>query len=270
MEMSFLSRGTDNHLMVKIGYRREQIDRGNSYKISMLKENSLKGLLSPYLMEEDGVLYFSYNVSACYVLGRMLSSMKPDGAFLRLLIANIRDCMEEIKDYMLSENDLVIDPKYMMYDQNNKQLKLICIPGYNVNIRVQLINFVEYIMKIFDYRDKEGIGFLYRLYEDLNDDGVRIPDALDQSCATDLEVILKEENVDEYKIQRKSFAKLYTDIILFSVILGALVVKYLFFDGEQRDIFAFICILPVAAGVIAWRLLFSEDEDEEVNTEIIL
>lgn len=165
MEMCFLSKGINNFLNVKLGDIGDVLDSGNYYKIRMLEENNIPYVISPRYGEVDGEVTLSFCVDAGYVLERIMIKSKPDGYMLRYLMQQIIDCIDGLGEYLLVPEDLVIVPEYMMYQSEEGKLRMLCVPGYNVPIKEQLKTFLEYLMKIFNHNDRQGICELYDLYD---------------------------------------------------------------------------------------------------------
>lgn len=165
MEMCFLSKGINNFLNVKLGDIGDVLDSGNYYKIRMLEENNIPYVISPRYGEVDGEVTLSFCVDAGYVLERIMIKSKPDGYMLRYLMQQIIDCIDGLGEYLLVPEDLVIVPEYMMYQPEEGKLRMVCVPGYNVPIKEQLKTFLEYLMKIFNHNDRQGICELYDLYD---------------------------------------------------------------------------------------------------------
>ncbi len=168
MEILFQSSGINTYLNVKIQDRETIVV--NKFRIRMLEENKIECLLPPVFTEIDGALSLKYKVDTFYVLDRLFMKLKPDGDFLKLIMRQILDCIKSIEEYLLNVEDIVLQPEYMFYDYQRKELGMIYIPGYRKNIRLQLKQFVEYIMKVFDHRDKNGVAYLYHMYDIMAED----------------------------------------------------------------------------------------------------
>lgn len=176
MEMSYRNKGINHYMEVNMGDEKD--NRFLKYKINMLEENDILHLIRPVCSVFDNKLYLRYNTDTNYLLSRLLLRMKPDGGFLSLIINQICQCIKEIEKYLLVPDDLIINPDYIFYNWFEKKVLLLCVPGYNVNVRRQLKTFLEDIMKIFDHRDNEGVQYMYNIYEMISDDRYSISDWL--------------------------------------------------------------------------------------------
>lgn len=170
MEISYSSKGICNYLEVDLGDISLLEERGETYRIRMLEDNELSHLISPVRYEINGRVHLKYNTKSSYVLERYFMQKRPDGTLLKNLIRKICETVYEMKQYLLSPQDLVVDSRYMYYEISDNEIKFICIPGYGRDLGKQIKDFLEYVMKIFIHEDMDGIRFLYSCYEISNSD----------------------------------------------------------------------------------------------------
>ena len=176
MEMYYMSRGIDNYIEVNGCEIMLQLSSPHNYRLKMLENNDIEGLIRPICMEIDGRLTLKYNTNACYVLDRLFVKVKPDGNFLKIIMKQLESVLYKLKEFLMEPDDVVLKPEYMFYNWGEKTLRLIYIPGYGVNIKKQLKGFLEYVMKIFDHRDEEGVRYMYGMYDLICDDTFSIED----------------------------------------------------------------------------------------------
>ena len=176
MEMYYVSKGINNYIQVNAGEAIIEKSSPQCYRLRMLENNDIEGLIRPIAMELDGRLTLKYNTCSCYVLDRLFLKFKPDGGFLRIIMEQLEGLLDRIKRYLLEPNDLVLKPEYMFYNWGERTLRLIYIPGYGQNIRQQLKSFLEYIMKIFDHRDEAGVRYMYGVYDLISEDTFSMDD----------------------------------------------------------------------------------------------
>ncbi|MBE5953736.1 MAG: FHA domain-containing protein [Lachnospiraceae bacterium] len=176
MEMYYVTKGINNYIQVNGGQNIIQKNSPQAYRLKMLENNHIEGLIQPIAMEMDGCLTLKYNTGSSYVLDRLFLKLKPDGGFLRIIMEQIEKLLIRLKEYLLEPDDLVIRPEYMFYDWGGKILKLIYVPGYGRSLRAQLKEFLEYIMKIFDHRDDAGVRYMYGMYDLVSEDTFSLDD----------------------------------------------------------------------------------------------
>lgn len=170
MEMSYVNDGIYRFLEVRLGSKEDIVEKGLICKLRMLEKNDIAILISPFENEIDGRLILRFNTKAYYVFDRYLQRKKPDGEFLRLFLKQLVECVNKMEEYLLSPNDIVLQPMYMYIDTREHTMRLICVPGYTVDMRIQLKGILEYMMKIFDHHDQNGVNLLYDLYDRVTED----------------------------------------------------------------------------------------------------
>lgn len=278
MEIYYTSKGINNYLEVCGGYVADIEKRGNIHKIRMLENNEIPFLLSPVSTELNGVSYLKYNVSSYYVLEKLFCKLPPDKELLKIVLSQIIECVEKLENYLLDAEDLVIEPGYMFYESESRLLKLLCLPGYGKNIKKQLKEFIEYIMKIFDHRDSKGVQLMYEVYdlivrEDVDISSIKIklnkPPLEEKQihynnvCVEDKNLCVdKEEN---YRIKE------HKNEVIFCLVMGVVGIffagRFFFFGREIYNICIGILFF-VGAVIVAALFSFKEEEDlDEIMEE---
>lgn len=284
MEMCFSNSGTENYIEVKLGYRREIKDWGNSYKISMLQENSIPGIITPVLTETDGIIKLNYSISSYYIMERLIKCMKMDGMLFSTIVSQLIKTIKQIEDYMISSDDLVISPQYMMFDSANSQLWLLCIPGYNHPVKEQLKSFIEYLMRYFDYRDINGMSYLYELYRIITENNNGIENFIK---VVEQGTLVEQAGIITYDKENRSFddktfdieeSKIKTHTAIeeghsnklvgvsfciagFGLLLGILWFGYRYFGQNQgeRNLFFMLCCLVGIVILISVSIVFGRE-----------
>lgn len=164
MEMYFQSKNISNYFCVSYNVENERT-KLETIKVEMLERNDIPFLLRPIHMLKDDQFMLYYNTDAKYVLSKLFQRIKPDGAWIQIFISQLATCIENLPKYLLAEEDLVLDPDYMFYDYENMRLHFVYVPSYGKDIRFQLKSFLEYLMPIFDYRDRQGFLFSCQIYD---------------------------------------------------------------------------------------------------------
>lgn len=176
MEILYGSKGIDNFIETTLGEGIIAVNSPHYYRLRMLEDNDIPGLIKPVVSQLDGSLTLKYNTCSCYVLDRLFLRVKPDGGFLGVIMQQLEGLLRSTRVYLLDPDDVVLKPEYMFYNWGEKSLKLLYIPGYGVNIKLQLKGFLEYIMRIFDHRDEVGVKYMYGMYDLICEDTFSIED----------------------------------------------------------------------------------------------
>lgn len=188
MEIFFKSSDMDNYMDVRLDDISLLKTSAARYKSRMIEENNIPYMLHPMPYELDGKMWLRYKTSGNYILERVLLKLRLDGMLLKLIMAQMLACIFSLEGYLLSANDLVVDIRYMTYNPDTKSIGIIYVPEYNADIRQQLREMLEILMKGFDHRDSEGLVYMYGIYDMITDPGfsmVKLREAV--LCETEVE-----------------------------------------------------------------------------------
>ncbi|MBQ9609336.1 MAG: FHA domain-containing protein [Lachnospiraceae bacterium] len=164
MEIYYGSKGVNNFIEAKLSGNDGDFAH-NAYIFKMLEGNDINGILKPVINKLDEYIFIRYNITSFSMLEKYFLKQKPDIDTFVKIISCICNAISESEKYLLNPNDLVISANYMLWDMSRSELKLIYIPFYDMDIKSQLKNFIEYIMKIFDYSSADGTMKMHRIYD---------------------------------------------------------------------------------------------------------
>ena len=259
------------------------------YKLRMLEENNIAYLLKPISTELDGKIFLKYNTGSDYVIERIMLRMKPDGEFLRVIMSQIFECIRTLGQYLLIPDDIVLEPSYMFYNCSSRELKLVYIPGYGKDIRVQIKGLLEYIMRIFDHRDSKGVQYMYSLYEWVADEGADISAwmninayvdektgeaisnkdtnvAENGKMTPDIECENNFENNFENNLENKKIALRELILIVNTVAVGIAAVGYFIYHLNWAAIAGIILIVLLVIQLVS-RICNMDDDADEAMAE---
>lgn len=182
MEMYYRSEGINNYIEVELMLEEAGISN-KSYRILMLENNDMKGIVKPVTGRMDNKIYLRYFVNSMFVFDKYLMKTRPDIDFLKKVLKNLCDCINELEGYLLNPNDLVLMPSYMLWNNKSQEIKMIYAPGYDKDIKSQIKKFMEYIMQVFDYKSAEGTIKMHCLYEMISEENLDIREL--EACLSD-------------------------------------------------------------------------------------
>lgn len=191
MEILFSSDEMNNYIDVNIGSLSDIRHGSAYYKMRMIQENNIPYMLKPVSFELDGNVWLRAKTGGAYILERVLNKLALDGAMLRLIVLQLCECISRFEMYLLSADDIVLDPKYIFYRADLKNICLLYIPEYGVGIKKQIKQLLEFLMRLFDHRDRAGIIYLYKLYDVICDEAVSMAD-FRKAALEDIESCVEE------------------------------------------------------------------------------
>ena len=202
MEMYYGSKGINNYIEICVN-EKDFLTEKNYYVIRMLEDNDIDEIIKPAISKLDNNLFLRYQVNSFFVLDKYLIKSKPDITFLEAILNTVCNCEKIAERYLLNVDDLVISPDYMLWDDKTKKIKMIYAPFYNKKIQVQLKSFVEYMMRVFDYRDAKGVMKVQHIYELITKEDFDIKELeeiVSDKLSDNKSVLREKRTINEYII----------------------------------------------------------------------
>ncbi|HPU62769.1 MAG TPA: DUF6382 domain-containing protein [Mobilitalea sp.] len=195
MEVSYIKDLRINYMVIsEVNDSSEKL-----YCIKMLQANDIPGILGPDLRSIDNKVYYYYDITSKQALEIIYDKTPINYGQLKSLFFNITEIIDQAYEYLLDENDLVLEPKYIYTDLSSGKIYLCYLPGYNADIRKQLISFIEYLMNKVDYKDNEAVLYIYNLYAVSREDAFSYERFIMQ-----VKRVAQDDSVSENIRQRKS------------------------------------------------------------------
>lgn len=169
MEMFYRNKDMVRCLEVVFGAE-EQVDIATQeYQIKMLEVNEIPYLLDVYVIRMNNEATLRYLTGKGYVFSKRFEHQHMDGTLFVQIMSQIGKCVKALSLYLLSVENLVLNPEYMFFDEEERCVKLVYVPGYRMNFKTQLKQLLEFMMRVFNSTDREGIQQLYKLYNELDE-----------------------------------------------------------------------------------------------------
>ena len=160
MEIEYL-RVTDKHFMI--------IKNCNGdfplYEVEMFTHNKMKWLLPYSLVVADGQIEFWYDITGLQSLEVWfhLQQIKVDQ--LEKLLEAVIASYSESWEYLLQEESILMRPSLVYTDPETNKHWFCYLPGQAAKETLPLKEFMEALLTMIDYQNKETVAYLYHLYE---------------------------------------------------------------------------------------------------------
>lgn len=140
-------------------------DKNKNYTLKMLLGNSIPGLIRTELRTYDNIDVFYYDITGRKELIKTYETSSLSYQDLTTILGKVINIIEGSLDYLLCEDDFIINPNYIFLDREKRELLLCYLVGYQVNLREQFSEFVEYLMNKVDYKDEAAVLLVYSIYK---------------------------------------------------------------------------------------------------------
>jgi len=167
MEVSYRKDLRNNYLVIA----KEAGCNDEDYCLRMLQANTIPGIIRPDLRIIDNQIFYYFDITSKQSLEIIYEKTPITYEQIRSFFLNVVEITDHAYEYLLNENNLVLDPKYIYTDLLSEKIFTCYLPGYNKDIRKQLINLIEFIMNKVDYKDNGAVLYIYNLYAVCREDG---------------------------------------------------------------------------------------------------
>ncbi|MGN0505018.1 MAG: DUF6382 domain-containing protein [Lachnospiraceae bacterium] len=135
-----------------------------AYIEKMLKYQPGGGRLEFLKELKDGQECYCYKVSGKKALSTVYAALPIREDQLRSLLLQVVAALEDAKEYLLPEENFVLEPSKIFVTLPQFTLEFLYVPGYGKELSRQLESLFEYLLNRVDYEDKPAVELLYDCY----------------------------------------------------------------------------------------------------------
>lgn len=160
MEIGYL-RVTDKHFMIIKNSEGEF----PLYEVEMFTHNKMKWLLPYSLVVADGKIEFWYDITGLQSLEVWFHLQQIRVDQLENLLESVVAGFNESWEYLLQEESLLMRSSLIYTDLETNKHWFCYLPGYSRKENQPLKEFMEALLTMIDYQNKDTVAYLYRLYD---------------------------------------------------------------------------------------------------------
>lgn len=134
------------------------------YRIQMLVHQTTEQLLPCTTRRVNGELLLTYDISGKQSLAQLCTVQSAGIGLLRLLFGTVYLCLQQMKDYLLQAEMLLLSPDTVFCDAGGAQFYLCCMPDADNGGFAGLYRLSAFLLEVLDHTDAEAVQFGYALY----------------------------------------------------------------------------------------------------------
>ena len=142
-----------------------------SYQIRMLLTNAIPGLLDCKIGKMDDKTLFYYEVTSRQSLRSVFEQRSIGAEVLRKLFEQLLDLLEELGQYLLVPDGLVLQPELVFADANLENFSFCYLPGKQGHtgcFQKQIRELMEYLLPKLDHQEQDAVVLGYGLYREIS------------------------------------------------------------------------------------------------------
>lgn len=172
-----------------------------TYQREMFLENRIDNLLQGEIRRRDGRSDYFYEISSMQPLSRIFESSPMRAKEIKNILMEIKSAVQCMRDFLLEEEYLILEPEYMYLDLETKKLKVLFFPYYQRDFSSTLLHLSEYFLEVVDHKDKEAVFLAYRFYKEVQRDTFTMSEI--EKFFLEEECLDKEKNWEKDKERNK-------------------------------------------------------------------
>lgn len=160
MEVDYKRDMNHSYLILK----EERLQNTTSYQIRMLVGNSIPSLLPCTIKGMNGEMLFYYDITSRQSVSAFYERQNMGWEDLKMILEGMVQALSQIGEFLLSPDDLVIQPDYMYLDLDSQKLWLCYLPGYQQDFQEQFRSFSQYFLPKIEHKDAQAVTLGYGIY----------------------------------------------------------------------------------------------------------
>ncbi len=182
-----------------------QDERLDGYEMDMMKQNQIPGLLSFGSRYEDMKTVYQYDITGKQALDIRLASRLADNELLVTLMTGICSVLEQIENYLLDPDKLLLLPECIFWDNETGEIAFCYYPG-NTQVMTEMFQrLMEYLLPKIDHKDENAVTFAYAVYEETLREGYHLEGIRRQVMSIKRENAVNLEGNERKVIQQEEF-----------------------------------------------------------------
>lgn len=146
----------------------------SSYQVRMLTGNKIPSILKCRLQGLDGNMMFYYDITSRQSVSSFYEHKKLRGEDLDMLLRGFIRVMEDMAEFLLNVEQLVLCPEYIFLDIEKREVSFCCLPDYGHPVQDQFRELTEYFLPKLDHEDPEAVSLGYEIYRKAMEPGMQL------------------------------------------------------------------------------------------------
>ena len=133
------------------------------YRIPMLKQNQIPGVVETDVRYMDGIRQFYYDISGKTSLQQTYEKTNLGYEEIKRLVEELLQTIRNLKKYMLDGKGILLEPEFIFCEKNHH---FFCYyPDNDIELSQAFHELTEYMVREVDYRDEKGVHLAYVLHK---------------------------------------------------------------------------------------------------------
>lgn len=138
--------------------------KGEDYRLKMLLENDIMGLLPVTHRMVNGESKYYYEINSLQSLDRLWAKKEIRIHELRALLLGCINLFERLEEYLLDGAQIIIKPEYIYINVECMEPYFVYYPDYKGDVRIAFMEFIDELLTKIDHADEQAVMLGYQVY----------------------------------------------------------------------------------------------------------
>ncbi len=156
-------REANHNYMIKV---QKNVETIRDYRIRMLLENKVDGLIPMHANYVDGNLYLSYDITSKQPLSSMLLCRTLTYENIHTFLIVLNNVLEQLQMLLIDIDTIQVKSEYIFVDPEKMTPFFCCNPCEKKDFYSEFQGFLQYILGNIDHNDKEAVVLAYGIQQE--------------------------------------------------------------------------------------------------------
>lgn len=166
MNFSYMRDMSHNYLIPEL----KAAIRDDDYRVRMLLENNIRGLLPCVVRNRNGENMFYYDITSRQPMTHIYGKNSMDESDIRTFLRGLFRTLEELKKYLLDAGMLVLEPQMIYMDIETREPAFCYLPGHHGDIAGAFRELTAYLLENLCQRDRQAVLLGYEIYREAREE----------------------------------------------------------------------------------------------------
>ena len=185
------------------------------YGMKMLANNKIAGFLDLEIHAVDNKREYYYDTTEKQTMDIVFRKMPLKEKQIKDILSGIIMTIKQSRDYLLLEDNFVLEPEYIYMNLDGTGIKLVYFTGYEERVGEQILRLIEYMMDKVDYKDKAAVYLIYGIYKICREENCtfdRMLEYLNSSASLQNDLAVCEAREQELIHQKEIFSEVEEEV----------------------------------------------------------
>lgn len=165
------------------------------YQLKMIKENKIDCFLETQIYNFNGENQIYYNISGKQTIKCIFEKREMEDEDMLQILTGIKNALEQLENYLLSADSVIINPEYMYIHVATGKLFLCFYPFEEREIHCTLREFSEYLLNHLNHENEAAVAIGYQFYRLTREENFSFFSIVEEISLQQMQNIKNEDNI---------------------------------------------------------------------------